>query len=317
MSVWRRNSQIVHKIFPTTMNLLLLVYNSIWLHVHPDLVWLWTNGTGVRQREWGELHYSLLLARKNMYNAGRFIVAHSGAPPQPALPWVEYISENNFIPLQWQNGSNSVLVEWHLDRLMRLAETTDPIVTFNDDFFVTKPVDASRFAYKTVWCQETWGGEWGYGNEHRSYSAFTGSVEAANRAFRRMYADFKPTNIIAHVPYVVRLTTLDFVWNYMNVGTTLSLKREIYNLQFQYTLAAAEARNGTASYGQCSQVQIRADLPLLALEHKLRRKIWPTFINLNDDFGDALLKPSTVTTIRHTYTRFFKRLLSINDATAR
>ena len=57
--------------------------------------------------------------------------------PLPMLPWVECVSQEDFIPPRWHHGSNSYLGEWHLVHLMRLANTTNPILVFNDNFMVT------------------------------------------------------------------------------------------------------------------------------------------------------------------------------------
>jgi len=271
-----------------------------------DAVFLWTNGSDPkisdgtnRAREWNELYYALKLFKANAVNFRRvLVVASAGVRPYYAdevKHWIEFVDAESFLPAPWAATRSSDTIQWHLESLKVMKNLTDPLVMLNDDWLVVNRFDLVAHANDFKWCAENWGYDWGYGNSDAGKDTFIESVASVNRAFRDISSNYRPGNILCHLPVVVRSRTVDLARRHFGLDQTHSLKRANRNLQFEYMLAQVEYHLLGAQYKTCraeysfvSMVGPPAKLKT-ALCTSLKVAPRKTFVCINDDIDAKFL----------------------------
>jgi hypothetical protein len=213
--------------------------------------------------------------------------------------WVEFVDVESFLPAKWANTRSSDTIEWHLENLKTLMNLTDPLITLNDDWLVVNRFDLVAHANEFTWCEEPWGSTWGYGKPDIGTDTFIESIATVNRAIRDAAwgkHDYKPGNIISHLPVVLWSRTVDIVRRHFNLDQTHSMTRTNTNLQFEYMLAQVERhflggnprKSCKPSYNFVPMVG-----PLLKLRaglcSSLKSSMRNTFICLNDDIDTQFL----------------------------
>ena len=274
-----------------------------------DVVILWVNGTDPlrehalkeyaheasldeaatpnRYREWNELYYSLRLLRKHASNLGTIFIVTGGERPYYAdeLGSVVWLDNRDFVPTI--PTFSSYAVQFSLS--MEMHRFTDPFVVMDDDCFVMRPFDLFDYAMSTMWYEEKYGRE--IGGTLSSSHQYVRSVQFTNYELYRVFPQHRPHNIPAHVPTVVRHTTMRWIVANMSDAfrsTTHSRFRSKTSLQFQYTLSNIERytlpdvrfrhKDNVAMF-----VMMTDDIARLRLDLNNTLRVRPQFAVVNDD----------------------------------
>lgn len=282
-----------------------------------DIVYIWSNGTinNNRVREWNELYFSLQLTLQNVANHGRIIVATSRGHIPYYHDWeqfkdVEFIDNRRFLPEKWHNTTNSVVIEWHLDKLMDSENLSDPIFFMNDDFFILKPIDIRPTGLHNMWCQEPFGKNVDFKAADNHALTFL----AANRALKYRFPKFQPQNRMAHTPVYLWKSSLKAAKQTLSVESSFSVQRESYNVQFEYAVAMVEKlMNPATEFSNCSYHMLNMRGPIGRLVNTFH-SIWNNFdgiyLCLNDDLQSRYLKTSGhVAIFRRAIHHFLKKYL--------
>lgn len=286
-----------------------------------DVVILWTNGsdplmhqeeghlrgpTGNRAREWGELETSVKLLRHNARHLGTlFIVTPKGvrpswlaAMPQVYLNNLTFVDQDDILPAKYAKTSSSNTIQWYLHRIRRLHPLTDPFLMMNDDWLVTKPLDVASFVQSNTWYVDAFGKNWGTdpfrGIADDGNRQFRGSIGTANRVLQERFPEHVPSNVIGHVPAVVRNSTLRFIHDHFDLEATLTQKRENHNVQFEYMLASTERQIlPGVRFLPATQVSrfLMMDGPLMRLSRQLEAAVRHPriFMCINDNISERYL----------------------------
>lgn len=198
-------------------------------------------------RSWGELPFAVALLRKHAapQTLGRIIVAVNGELPASQIDGVEYIADADFVQAPHYPTNNGFTIMWHTGHLARKLKLTDPFIRFDDDTFVTAPIDLRKFADAKVHYIEPWKSH-GYGPDNgkgRSTDVYIGAMESSNNALRELFGSrFKPSAQVAHLPRVERLSTLEYMWaNLPGLQESFTNERSVYNFEFNYVYLHVES----------------------------------------------------------------------------
>ena len=133
-------------------------------------------------------------------------------------------------------------------------------------------------------------------------------MTSTNRALKRQFKKFQPTNQMAHVPFCVRLDVMKYIWKHFDVVGSMSQRRATHNFQFQYLHALTDYHVFRRSFRRCDYHFLMNNGPLLNIENNFQRVLKSTkpFLCVNDDIEDKYIKYRQL--ILRMYTRFFYRL---------
>ena len=257
-----------------------------------DVVWTWTNSSDSsdnRVREWNELYHSIRLFKKYSVNYNRLIVVtpHNVQPSFKNIFGVEYVDRNKFAD-NFPNSQNSYVLEFQLHKLIKLKKLTKTIMYLNDDWFITQKFDVVQHC-NAGYCQENWGR---FGYHYNGHDTFVGAMTTTNRALKRQFKNFKPTNQMAHVPFCVRIDTMKYIWKHFDVIGSMSDRRANHNFQFQYLHALTDRYAFGRSFRRCDYHFVMNNGPISNIENNFERVLRTTklFLCINDDIENKYLK---------------------------
>jgi len=230
-----------------------------------DVVFLYTHPGGrdsARTRSWGEINYSLPLARKYVANAGRFVVVTSFGVPSVREPYAEYVDRNTFLPVEFHATTNSITIQWYFPELRERLGLTNPFLVVEDDVFLARPIRGEDVRP----C-----GDVHFGLKTRSTLRLDPTVRATSRTVGVLEdtlgfgASYQP----AHAPYLVDVERVRWLWGVLDVGSSLTLERSERNLNFVFANAVA-AEKGPLRPCKESDVQfVRMGIPLWKFKNDL------------------------------------------------